>query len=482
MRKIPEYGPRRRITGDIPPPSAAAAAAAAAAPRVLRLQAVITTDGRLTEPVVLAGSAPGVTYEILENLRGWRYEPAQQRKRPVAVFRNLTVQLPAGAAGDGQIARVEGLVRSGSWGAARDGARGLWYQALEKPAVTQREIATLLMLRALAEAGLGMEAEAVCRWQAAQYVEPQLQSADLSAYGSAGQMLERTRGRQRGRSPATSRPGSPGRASPSTRGPPCGCRSRGRSCWGLRSVRPAPSASRSSYGWRPGGRPCWSASMPGLIRRAAPSPRPWSPRRSSSPSAPSTPSATRLDPEPANEALQRVVSISFFSAAAPPAGNPLAAGAPGPVTSNSAARNPSTFVPEGQNRTFPLPVEAGPRFAFPPFRVSQFAELRALYWQVSNNFRHGAAPLPGLRPPRADGDRASPPPLAEVRDATARRGAHGAVEIGSPTLECPLLPAEVGDPGKVDRHWENYWRSIEKTGRGGQVLWDNEPERARSRI
>ena len=35
-----------------------------------------------------------------------------------------------------------------------------------------------------------------------------------------------------------------------------------------------------------------------------------------------------------------------------------------------------------------------------------------------------------------------------------------------------------GNPGEVDRHWENYWRSIGKTGRGGQVLWDNEPERA----
>ena len=35
-----------------------------------------------------------------------------------------------------------------------------------------------------------------------------------------------------------------------------------------------------------------------------------------------------------------------------------------------------------------------------------------------------------------------------------------------------------GNPGEVDRHWENYWRSIEKTGRDGQVLWDNEPERA----
>lgn len=35
-----------------------------------------------------------------------------------------------------------------------------------------------------------------------------------------------------------------------------------------------------------------------------------------------------------------------------------------------------------------------------------------------------------------------------------------------------------GHPGKVDRHWENYWRTIDKTGTGGQVLWDAEPERA----
>jgi SAM-dependent methyltransferase len=35
-----------------------------------------------------------------------------------------------------------------------------------------------------------------------------------------------------------------------------------------------------------------------------------------------------------------------------------------------------------------------------------------------------------------------------------------------------------GNPGEVDRHWENYWRTIETTGRDGQVLWDSEPERA----
>lgn len=35
-----------------------------------------------------------------------------------------------------------------------------------------------------------------------------------------------------------------------------------------------------------------------------------------------------------------------------------------------------------------------------------------------------------------------------------------------------------GHPGEVDRHWDNYWQTIEKTGRNGDVLWDNEPERA----
>ena len=186
----------RRLQGSIPPPSAAAAAVPAA--RVLRLQAVVATDGRLLQPVVLAGSSPGVTWEILEALRGWRYESARQRDRPVAVFRALTIQLPGGgpsltgnAVRDGKLARVEGLLRSASWAEARESVRGLWRETLEIPTGDpQRELATFLMMRAVAEAGLGMEAEAVCRWQAAQYVEPRLRNADLSAYGPAGRLLE----------------------------------------------------------------------------------------------------------------------------------------------------------------------------------------------------------------------------------------------------------------------------------------------------
>jgi SAM-dependent methyltransferase len=33
-----------------------------------------------------------------------------------------------------------------------------------------------------------------------------------------------------------------------------------------------------------------------------------------------------------------------------------------------------------------------------------------------------------------------------------------------------------GNPGEVARHWENFWQTIETTGRDGQVLWDSEPE------
>jgi hypothetical protein len=185
----PGVRPGRRIAGSIPPP-ATAGTDDLPVPQALRFQAVITADGRLTEPVVLSGGAPGVTYEVLESLRGWRYEPALQRGRPVTVFRNLTVVLP-GAAQDAELARLDALVRAGSWEPARAEARSLWRDTLEGPVVEPRRLATLLMLRALTEAGLGQEAEAICRWQAAQYVEPPLRGADLSAYGAAGRLLEK---------------------------------------------------------------------------------------------------------------------------------------------------------------------------------------------------------------------------------------------------------------------------------------------------
>lgn len=46
-----------------------------------------------------------------------------------------------------------------------------------------------LLEKALAEAGLGQEDAAICRYQAAQTLEPRLFSADLASFGAAGSLL-----------------------------------------------------------------------------------------------------------------------------------------------------------------------------------------------------------------------------------------------------------------------------------------------------
>lgn len=35
-----------------------------------------------------------------------------------------------------------------------------------------------------------------------------------------------------------------------------------------------------------------------------------------------------------------------------------------------------------------------------------------------------------------------------------------------------------GSPRRYPHQWDSYWRSVQATGRGGEVLWDNVPERA----
>lgn len=50
--------------------------------------------------------------------------------------------------------------------------------------------ATALALDALADAGLGDESPAVCRWNAAQGLDPKLLNADLSPFGAPGRLLQ----------------------------------------------------------------------------------------------------------------------------------------------------------------------------------------------------------------------------------------------------------------------------------------------------
>jgi len=193
----PQVRPGRRTAGAIPKLSADIAALPA--PLTLRLQVVIGEDGRPHEPVVLAGGVPGMIWEVLEGVRSWRYDPAHRGEETVPVFRNVSINASAErpfaeiAPLPFERGDIERMLRAGNWGAANRSVRVLWAKALNVRGYTARDLAAILALRALAEAGLGHEPEAVCRWHAAQHLDPRLHEADLSRYGAAGDLLEKNR-------------------------------------------------------------------------------------------------------------------------------------------------------------------------------------------------------------------------------------------------------------------------------------------------
>lgn len=60
---------------------------------VVGLQFVIGVDGRVYMPeVVLASDSPMLDRAALEAIRGWRFTPARQRDRPVAVRANTSIR------------------------------------------------------------------------------------------------------------------------------------------------------------------------------------------------------------------------------------------------------------------------------------------------------------------------------------------------------------------------------------------------------
>jgi hypothetical protein len=166
-------------------------------PKWLRVQLVIDAEGRPRDPVVLGGGLPGMTWEVLETVRDWRFEPFQGSSGPVPVFYQLSINPPAGRPlaemlqSDPLLTEVETLLRAGEWRAAEKRARRSWDKMLGRPSIGRPSLAAALTLLALAEAANGKEAEAICRWQAAQNVAPEIYQADLSAYGAAGTLLAR---------------------------------------------------------------------------------------------------------------------------------------------------------------------------------------------------------------------------------------------------------------------------------------------------
>jgi SAM-dependent methyltransferase len=52
--------------------------------------------------------------------------------------------------------------------------------------------------------------------------------------------------------------------------------------------------------------------------------------------------------------------------------------------------------------------------------------------------------------------------------------------LGSLRLFAHLLGFRIkgGSPRNYKKQWDNYWQTVHRTGQGGEVLWDNIPERA----
>ncbi len=89
-----------------------------------------------------------------------------------------------------QGAEVERLLAAGRWEDARAAAQALLYSEVSEGEAPPSTVAADFALLALALAGLGDEAGAICRWHAAQAFDPDFLGADLSAYGNPGRLLE----------------------------------------------------------------------------------------------------------------------------------------------------------------------------------------------------------------------------------------------------------------------------------------------------
>jgi TonB family protein len=86
--------------------------------------------------------------------------------------------------------QVVDLLTAGKWAEAQKLAREQFLVLAGHVEKYPGLAGTALALEALADAGLGNEATALCRWQAAKTVDPKLANADLSSFGAAGALLK----------------------------------------------------------------------------------------------------------------------------------------------------------------------------------------------------------------------------------------------------------------------------------------------------
>ncbi len=165
-------------------------------PRGIRVQVVVDPQGRVRQPVAVESTFSALTYAILETMRDWRFAPAQAGGEPVATFYEL--HFPAVRPleqvvdfGHGPLAEPLASLKSARYQEAEKQLEKLWARALNDVEPARAFLGVALALRALAAAGLGREDQAICRFQAAQTLEPRLYGADLAAVGAPGALLMR---------------------------------------------------------------------------------------------------------------------------------------------------------------------------------------------------------------------------------------------------------------------------------------------------
>ncbi|HTQ81548.1 MAG TPA: energy transducer TonB [Thermoanaerobaculia bacterium] len=164
-------------------------------PRGVQLQVIVDGQGRAAQPVLLASTSIALSYAFLSSIKDWRFEPARSGETAVASFYELKLPLehrPLTQVAEftgSPLAAPEASLHAGNFQEAGKQVGKAWSRAMSDTTPSRGFLGVALALKALAQAGSGDEDGAICRWQAAQTLEPRLYGANLEAYGAAGKLL-----------------------------------------------------------------------------------------------------------------------------------------------------------------------------------------------------------------------------------------------------------------------------------------------------
>ncbi len=165
----------------------------------LDIEVVVDSDGRVRSPVVLGGGElPGKILFGLGTLRQWRFRPALADGVPTVSLLRLDGLAPSSfafvVARSPRLGPVHRLLLEQRWQEAREAAQPLIDEALgclaARPHHRSCGLGRSLVLRAVAEAGLGQAEDALWSWHLAASFRPLPAAGDVAVYGvEAGRLL-----------------------------------------------------------------------------------------------------------------------------------------------------------------------------------------------------------------------------------------------------------------------------------------------------